>query len=255
MPEQIKKRTKASRSNLDDKLSDVFGFEKGKIEYEDGEIHEEVQESLELLNEYDNSREAWAVKFQESLEFRAGAQWTNDEREVLESRGQAPIVVNRIHPIVETAKSLLTYNSPQFRSTAREDSDRDTAKVFSDLFSWVWDQSSGDEELKKVIDDYYVGGMGVMNVYQDPDADMGKGEVYIKGVNPLDVYIDPNSKDVYARDAANILVVKYITDEQAMQIYPEYMDIILDAESAVDGDEDYPETDFSLNIPTVLEVK
>ena len=245
MPEQIKKRTKASRSNLDDKLSDVFGFEKGKIEYEDGEIHEEVQESLELLNEYDNSREAWAVKFQESLEFRAGAQWTNDEREVLESRGQAPIVVNRIHPIVETAKSLLTYNSPQFRSTAREDSDRDTAKVFSDLFSWVWDQSSGDEELKKVIDDYYVGGMGVMNVYQDPDADMGKGEVYIKGVNPLDVYIDPNSKDVYARDAAHILVVKYITDEQAMQVYPEYMDIILDAESAVDGDEDYPETDLS----------
>ena len=135
MPEQIKKRTKASRSNLDDKLSDVFGFEKGEVQYEDGEIHEEVQESLELLNEYDNSREAWAVKFQESLEFRAGAQWTNDEREVLESRGQAPIVVNRIHPIVETAKSLLTYNSPQFRSTAREDSDRDTAKVFSDLFS------------------------------------------------------------------------------------------------------------------------
>ena len=121
---------------------------------------------------------------------------------------------------METAKSLLTYNSPQFRSTAREDSDRDTAKVFSDLFSWVWSQSSGDEELKKVIDDYYVGGMGVLNVYQDPDADMGKGEVYIKGVNPLDVYIDPNSKDVYARDAANILVVKYITDEQAMQQYP-----------------------------------
>lgn len=52
---------------------------------------------------------------------------------------------------METAKSLLTYNSPQFRSTAREDSDRDTAKVFSDLFSWVWSQSSGDEELKKLL--------------------------------------------------------------------------------------------------------
>ena len=48
-----------------------------------------------------------------------------------------PIVVNRIHPIVETAKSLLTYNSPQFRSTGREDSDRDTAKVFSDLFQYI----------------------------------------------------------------------------------------------------------------------
>ena len=65
--------------------------------------------------------------------------------------------------------------------------------------------------------------MGVLQVYQDPDADMGKGEVYIKSINPLDVYIDPNAKDVYARDAAHILVTTYMTDEQAMQVYPEFM--------------------------------
>ena len=41
------------------------------------------------------------------------------------------------------------------------------------------------EELKKVIDDYYVGGMGVVNCYQDPMADMGKGEVYIKSIKFL----------------------------------------------------------------------
>ena len=190
-------------------------------------------------------REIWAVKFQESIEFRAGAQWSQDERDILEQRGQAPIVVNRIHPIVETAKSLLTYNSPEFRSSAREDSDRDTAKVFSDLFAWMWDQSSGNEELKKIVDDYYVGGMGVMHIYQDPMADLGKGEVFLKSINPLDVYIDPNAKDVYARDAAHILVVKYITDEQAMQLYPDFMDIIEDADSAVDNDEEVPATDLA----------
>ena len=59
------------------------------------------------------------------------------------------------------------------------------------------------------------------------------------------MYIDPNSKDVYARDAANILVVKYITDEQAMQQYPEFGDIILDSDSAIDNDEDYPETNLA----------
>lgn len=72
-------------------------------------------------------------------------------KDILESRGQAPIVVNRIHPIVETAKSLLTYNSPQFRATAKEDSDSKTAKVFSDLFQHIWHFSSGDEELKKLL--------------------------------------------------------------------------------------------------------
>ena len=145
----------------------------------------------------------------------------------------------------ETAKSLLTYNSPQFRSTGREDSDRDTAKVFSDLFQYIWSISSGDEELKRTIDDYYVGGMGVFQVYQDPDADMGKGEVYIKSINPLDVYIDPNSKDTYARDAANILITTYMTEEQSMQIYPEFTDIIEEAAMHPDESDDYPVTNLA----------
>jgi hypothetical protein len=245
MPEKVKKTKKKQRSQNYNDLVDVFGYIPGRLKPESGEVHDQVQETLELLKEYNNLREIWAVKFQESIEFRAGAQWSQEERDVLEQRGQAPIVVNRIHPIVETAKSLLTYNSPEFRSSAREDSDRDTAKVFSDLFAWMWDQSSGNEELKKIVDDYYVGGMGVMHVYQDPMADLGKGEVFVKSMNPLDVYIDPNAKDIYARDAAHIMVVKYITDEQAAQLYPDFMDIIMDADSGIDNDEEIPATDLA----------
>lgn len=243
MSKKIQKRVQSTRTQGKDDLRFVFDYESGDVNQV--EIDEEVQLTRELFHDYKSARELWAQKFQESVEFRAGAQWTNEERDTLEARGQAPIVVNRIHPIVETAKSLLTYNSPQFRSTGREDSDRDTAKVFSDLFQYIWQISSGDEELKKAIDDYYVGGMGVLQVYQDPDADMGKGEVYIKSINPLDVYIDPNSKDTYARDAANILVTTYMTDEQAMQIYPEFTDIIEQSAMHPDESDDYPVTNLA----------
>ena len=243
MPKKIQKRVQSTRTQGKDDLQFVFDYESGDVNQV--EIDEEVQLTRELFHDYKSARELWAQKFQESVEFRAGAQWTNEERDTLEARGQAPIVVNRIHPIVETAKSLLTYNSPQFRSTGREDSDRDTAKVFSDLFQYIWQISSGDEELKRAIDDYYVGGMGVLQVYQDPDADMGKGEVYIKSINPLDVYIDPNSKDTYARDAANILVTTYMTDEQAMQIYPEFTDIIEQSAMHPDESDDYPVTNLA----------
>ena len=243
MPKKIQNRVQSTRTQGKDDLEFVFDYQTGDVNQV--EIDEEVQLTRELFHDYKSARELWAQKFQESVEFRAGAQWTNEERDVLESRGQAPIVVNRIHPIVETAKSLLTYNSPQFRSTGREDSDRDTAKVFSDLFQYIWSISSGDEELKRTIDDYYVGGMGVFQVYQDPDADMGKGEVYIKSINPLDVYIDPNSKDTYARDAANILITTYMTEEQSMQIYPEFTDIIEEAAMHPDESDDYPVTNLA----------
>ena len=243
MPKNIQKKTAATRKQNKSDNTTVYNFDHGRIDAYT--VPEEVELSRELFTEYKSSRELWAQKFQESIEFRAGAQWTNEEQEVLESRGQAPIVVNRIHPIVETAKSLLTYNSPQFRATAREDSDVKTAKVFSDLFQYIWQQSSGDEELKKIIDDYYVGGMGVMQVYQDPQADLGKGEVCIKSLNPLDVFIDPNSKDVYARDAAHILVCKYMTDEYAQLVYPDYMDVIEQANPEPDNEDDYPVTNLA----------
>ena len=243
MPQNIQKKTVKQRtqSKLDNRV--VFGYDDGSINAT--VTPEEVELTQELYTEYKSARELWAQKFQESVEFRAGAQWTNEEQEVLESRGQAPIVVNRIHPIVETAKSLLTYNSPQFRATAMEDSDVKIAKVFSDLFQYIWYTSSGDEELKRMIDDYYVGGMGVAQVYQDPSADLGKGEVCIKALNPLDVFFDPNSKDRYARDSAHVLVVKYMTDEFAERIYPEYMDIILNSDVEPNNSNNYPTTDLA----------
>ena len=243
MPKKIQKRIQATRKQNKKDLEFVFDYKTGAINQK--EIHEEVQITRELFTDYKSAREQWAQKFQESVEFRAGAQWSNEERDVLEQRGQAPIVVNRVHPIVETAKSLLTYNSPQFRSTGREDSDRQTASVFSDLFQYIWQISSGDEELKQAIDDYYVGGMGVLQVFQDPDADMGKGEVYIKSIYPLDVYIDPNAKDTYARDAAHIIVTTYMTDEQAMQIYPEFTDIIEQSNLHPDETDEHPVTNLA----------
>jgi hypothetical protein len=243
-----KRKAKSRKPESQNEL--VFNYDTGN--FDEREIHPEVQVTRELWTQYNSSREPWAQKFQESIEFRAGAQWTKEQQEILEQRGQAPIVVNRIHPIVETAKALLTYNSPQFRATGREDSDRDTAKVFSDLFQYIWQISQGDLELKQVIDDYYVGGMGALMVYQDPDADMGKGEVKLKAVNPLDLYIDPNSKDKFCRDAAHIIMASYMTDEAAMQMYPEFEDIIENSAEEPEASDDYPITNLSKTVDQVF---
>ena len=102
MPEKIQKRVQSTRKQNKDDLEFVFDYKSGDINQV--ETPEEVETTRELFTDYKTARELWAQKFQESVEFRAGAQWTNEERDVLEARGQAPIVVNRIHPIVETAK-------------------------------------------------------------------------------------------------------------------------------------------------------
>ena len=90
--------------------------------------------------------------------------------------------------------------------------------------------------------------MGALMVYQDPDADMGKGEVMIKAVNPLDIYVDPNSKDKFFRDAANVIYASYMTDEVAMQMYPEFADIIEDSAEEPEASDDYPVTNLAKTV-------
>ena len=184
------------------------------------EKNPEVKLSEELLAEYASIRTKWARQAMEDSEFRNGMQWTKEQVNALRKRAQEPLVVNVIYPAVEQAKAMLTANTPRFQSTGREGSDIKTGQIFSDLMSWVWENSKGNTELKEAIDDYYVKGMGCMVVYHDPQADFGKGDVFVKAIDPLDVYIDPSSQDPYSRDASNIIVSRLYSEAQLISMYP-----------------------------------
>ena len=196
------------------------------------DIPEDIVESTQSIwKTYSQKRETWAEHAQEDVEFRLGKQWTAEQTKILLERGQAPIVVNRIHPAVESAKALLTSGRPQFRVSPREDSDNKVAQAFNGLLEYMWYISDGTQALRNVIDDYYTMGMGAMMVYIDPLKDYGRGEVCIRDIDPLDVYIDPNSRDRLIDDAENVIISRLFTKEQAMQMYPMYKEAIKNASS------------------------
>jgi len=109
----------------------------------------------------------------------------------------------------------------------------------------MYDISDGRTVVRTMVDDYYVAGMGLIQVYQDPLADMGKGEVKIKDIDPMDVYIDPNSRDRLFDDAENIIVSRLFTKAQAERLYPMYKDAIENANSDIDFNS--PETGRATN--------
>ena len=193
-----------------------------------------VNETIDIYQRYSKKRDTWAVEAKEDREFRLGKQWTPKQVEPLEARGQAAIVVNRIHPAVETAKAMITANRPSFRASPREDSDKKVANVMSNLLSYMYDISDGVTVVRKVVDDYYVMGIGYMQVYQDPMMDMGKGEVCIHDLDPLDVYVDPNSQHRFFDDAENIIVSRLFTKEQAKKLYPMFKKDIEETNSEQD---------------------
>ena len=188
-----------------------------------------VDETHDLWKTYSKKRETWANHAQEDREFRLGKQWTADQKRILEERGQAALVVNRVHPAVEAAKALITANKPQFRVSPREDSDNRVAQAVNGLLEYIWQISEGNSVIRRVVDDYYVTGLGAALVYVDPMMDMGKGEVCIHDVDPLDIYIDPNSRHPFADDAENIIISRLYTKDQAKALYPMYKKAIKNA--------------------------
>ena len=193
---------------------------------ESASIEEETRRLFEL---YKNKRYDWEHQAREDQEYRLGRQWTIEQEKTLRSRGQAPIVVNRIHPAVETAKALLTSNRPSFKVSPREDSDTKVANVLNQLLTYMYDVSDGRSQVRQAVDDYYVTGLGYLLCYQDGQADAGKGEVMFRAVDPFDVYVDPNSRDRMFDDAENIIVSRIFTKSQAKKLYPLYADAITSA--------------------------
>ena len=190
------------------------------------EINKEVKLTEDLLREYSGVKSEWAKQAAEDSEFRAGVQWTKEQSTKLKARNQSPIVVNVIHSAVEQAKALLTTNKPRFQATGREDSDVKTGRVMSDLMSWIWDFSNGNTVLKQTIDDYYVKGMGCIMAYPDMNADFGKGEIILKSIDPMDLYIDPSSRDTFCQDANHIIIAKKIMESQLLLQFPDYTEVI-----------------------------
>lgn len=213
-------------------------------------MDKKVQETLNLWETYRNKRDPWARHAQEDKEFRLGKQWSKEQSDILKSRGQAPIVVNRIHPAVESAKAMITSNRPSFRVSPREDSDNQIAQAMNGLLEYVWQISDGEAVMRRVVDDYYVTGMGVALVYQDPMSDLGKGDVKIKDIDPLDVYIDPNSRDPFCSDAENIIISRLFSKDQAKKHEPMFKRDIENAES--DQISDRPVTDRVGNLGLVF---
>lgn len=202
-----------------------------------------VQETEELYKSYSNIRQPWAERAQGDRKFRYGEQWDETQLKELEARGQAPVVVNRIHPAVEAAKAMLTARRPSFRVSPREDSDNETAQAMNGLLQYIWQYSDGDSEMRQVIDDYYVTGLGALYAYVDPSRDMGKGEVCISSIDPLSVYIDPASRNKFADDAENIIISRLLTKEQMKKLYPLYEKSIKKSSST--NDSDMPVTDLA----------
>lgn len=209
-----------------------------------------VSAHYELWDAYRAERDEWANNAANDEDFYMGNQWTKDELSGLKKNGMAPIVVNRVMPVIQQEMSIFLSKRPTFRYLPQADDDVERAKIYSDAASHVWNVSNGDSQLARSAQDYFVTGAGYLLAYVDGFADEGRGEVKFKHVPWADVYPDPNSREPDLSDARYIFISRLIDKETLKFFYP-------DKEGLIGGldEENGPVTDRPISNPQLTQTR
>ena len=185
------------------------------------ESDQRAEHNQELYRRWRDSRADWDTEARYDIDFFLGNHFSSDEIDDLRSRNQADVPMDRIGPAIEKFKAVLTSRPPAFTITPREDSDVKAASLWRDIVSYVWENSSGDAQLKQAIHDYATTGMGYLYVYIDPESDFGRGDVKFNCVNPFRVYVPPATRNRWYDDAEGVILSTILTGEQVVSLYPE----------------------------------
>ena len=177
------------------------------------------------------TRQSWETVNQEGHDFYLDNQMSYNEKKGLEDQGMPTFTIYRIIPIIEMLNFYATANDPRWQAVGTEGSDSDVASVHGDIADYIWYISNGKQIMHQVINDACTKSMGYFQVYVDPNADQGMGEVKIRNLEPFDIYIDPQSRDMLYRDAAFMMLHKVIPRAQLEIAFPQSKNKIRKANS------------------------
>ena len=191
-------------------------------EYQSAESTTKAMKILDRFGLYKNgSWQDWAARIGEDVSFTTpGGQWTTEEREVLQARGQAALEINVINPQIDFIKSQLIATAPQFKVIPRLDDNVKTANAFSKILYYNWYRSNGDDQVEWAVDNQLKKGKGYLYVEYDQFGDDGYPIVTMKSIDPLSVVCDPNSHSPDEEDADYKFHFKMISRGVAKTLWP-----------------------------------
>ena len=178
------------------------------------------------LNEYlfeklsSGSRSSFGIRMAEDLGIYNGTQWDDTDANSQLAQGWNALPDYEATACIEQLIAVLTSKDPRWAATGRENSDITQANFIADLMTYIWDVSHGGLELKQSVKDYEVKGIGAVMPYIDPNADFGRGEIYIKSIDPQYLYISEDATDPLTKTATHKIYSVVFTGEQIQAMYP-----------------------------------
>jgi hypothetical protein len=137
---------------------------------------------------------AWRKEAHRCFDFRAGNQWTEEDKATLVEQLRMPTTFNRIDPYCRAVSGLEAGNRQQIRYIPREQGDVAVNELLTETGSWVREEADAEFEEADSFIDAFISGIGATETYMDYDTDP-EGMVKIDHLDCLnEVVWDPTAK-------------------------------------------------------------
>jgi len=167
-------------------------------------------------------RQVWLRDLYRGDDYYEDIQLTTQELQDLRDAGMPTFTTNRMTPVIEIMKYFITSNRPRWKATGWTGDDSKMSGIFDGLFEYSFQMSDGDMQIGQIVLNTLTKSLGWFNIYADPMADRGMGEVMFNSIAPDTVYVDPTCRDLMFRDAAFIIVAKNVTKSWLKNHLPQY---------------------------------
>jgi len=167
----------------------------------------------------------WLESAQLAQKFKAGDQWSDDEKFKLEQQGREALVWNYIHPTVELAVGIESQNPVRIYPYPVEKSDDFLCEVLEDIVKYIdTSQLDAADEHKTLFENELITGVGdvVVDVGPDP-ANPEELQFYEFSLEGYEVLVDPMCRKSNLSDARYIIYEKWITAEDFHIRYPKHI--------------------------------
>lgn len=165
----------------------------------------------------------------------ADSQWTEEEKKVLQARGQPIVTSNRIKRKVNFLLGYEQRGRTDPKAYPRNPQDEQAAETATDVLDYIEHQSRFDRESSNAFRDMCLMGIEAAEVVIDPDT----SDIKAQRIEGFKVFYDPRSREGDFSDARYIGYSDWHDLEEAIELFPDAQE---ELESSVDSsvsDDDY----------------
>lgn len=167
----------------------------------------------------------WRDAARECYAFVAGDQWSQEDKSKLLEMMRAPVVFNRIGPMVDSVAGSEVNNRQQVQYIPRQVGDSGVNEVLTGAADYIRDNCDAEDEESDAFVDAVTCGIGWTETRLD-DASNPDGDVLIERRDPLTMRYDPSAKKKNLSDSTWFQREDWMAREAIEAEWPEKAELI-----------------------------